>query len=57
MSPELNHEGYIAARGGAGIMEALSCHPLDTIKVRMQLLRNDPRVSTIPFMSGVSFGF
>ncbi|GFP52004.1 succinate/fumarate mitochondrial transporter [Trichoderma asperellum] len=25
--------------GGAGMMEALACHPLDTIKVRMQLSR------------------
>lgn len=29
-------------------MEACSCHPLDTIKVRMQLLRSDPHVSDIP---------
>lgn len=29
-------------------MEACSCHPLDTIKVRMQLLRNDPHVSDFP---------
>ncbi|KAK4160667.1 mitochondrial carrier domain-containing protein [Cladorrhinum sp. PSN259] len=29
----------IAAGGGAGMMEALVCHPLDTIKVRMQLSR------------------
>lgn len=57
MSQKLNHKGHIAAGGGAGIMEALSCHPLDTIKVRMQLLRNDPRVSTIPFMFCVSFVF
>ncbi|KAI9889079.1 MAG: hypothetical protein M1814_005803 [Vezdaea aestivalis] len=27
------------AGGGAGMMEALVCHPLDTIKVRMQLRR------------------
>ncbi|KAH8705274.1 putative succinate:fumarate antiporter [Talaromyces proteolyticus] len=27
------------AGGGAGMMEALVCHPLDTIKVRMQLSR------------------
>ncbi|UKZ63750.1 uncharacterized protein TrAtP1_004974 [Trichoderma atroviride] len=27
------------AGGGAGMMEALACHPLDTIKVRMQLSR------------------
>lgn len=27
------------AGGGAGMMEALVCHPLDTVKVRMQLSR------------------
>lgn len=29
----------LVAGGGAGMMEALVCHPLDTIKVRMQLSR------------------
>ena len=29
----------LIAGGGAGMMEALICHPLDTIKVRMQLSR------------------
>lgn len=29
----------LMAGGGAGMMEALICHPLDTIKVRMQLSR------------------
>ena len=29
----------LIAGGGAGMMEALVCHPLDTIKVRMQLSR------------------
>ncbi|KAI0166626.1 mitochondrial carrier [Xylariaceae sp. FL1272] len=29
----------LLAGGGAGMMEALVCHPLDTIKVRMQLSR------------------
>lgn len=29
----------LVAGGGAGMMEALACHPLDTIKVRMQLSR------------------
>jgi len=29
----------LVAGGGAGMMEALICHPLDTIKVRMQLSR------------------
>lgn len=34
-SPAIN----LIAGGGAGMMEALVCHPLDTIKVRMQLSR------------------
>ena len=29
----------LIAGGGAGMMEALACHPLDTVKVRMQLSR------------------
>ncbi|KAI9691567.1 MAG: hypothetical protein M1822_007638 [Bathelium mastoideum] len=29
----------LIAGGGAGMMEALVCHPLDTVKVRMQLSR------------------
>lgn len=32
---------YKLAGGGAGMMEALACHPLDTIKVRMQLSRRN----------------
>lgn len=28
---------HLIAGGGAGFMEACVCHPLDTIKVRMQL--------------------
>lgn len=28
---------HLLAGGGAGFMEAMTCHPLDTIKVRMQL--------------------
>lgn len=34
-SPAVN----LIAGGAAGMMEALACHPLDTIKVRMQLSR------------------
>ncbi|KAI5848320.1 mitochondrial carrier domain-containing protein [Tricharina praecox] len=30
---------HLIAGGGAGMCEALACHPLDTIKVRMQLSR------------------
>lgn len=28
---------HLVAGGTAGLCEALACHPLDTIKVRMQL--------------------
>lgn len=31
---------HFIAGGGAGLIEALACHPLDTIKVRMQLRSN-----------------
>ncbi|KAH8153113.1 uncharacterized protein LAJ45_02700 [Morchella importuna] len=31
----------LIAGGGAGLCEALACHPLDTIKVRMQLSRRN----------------
>ncbi|QEU58932.1 Sfc1 [Kluyveromyces lactis] len=30
----------LIAGGGAGLMEGLCCHPLDTIKVRMQIYKN-----------------
>ena len=33
----------LIAGGGAGMMEAMICHPLDTIKVRMQLSRSARR--------------
>jgi solute carrier family 25 citrate transporter 1 len=39
----------LVAGGGAGMMEALACHPLDTIKVRMQLSKRSQR--------GVSYHF
>lgn len=35
-TPILTH---LVAGGAAGFMEACTCHPLDTIKVRMQLAR------------------
>jgi solute carrier family 25 citrate transporter 1 len=31
---------HLLAGGTAGLMEALVCHPLDTIKVRMQLSKS-----------------
>lgn len=31
---------HLVAGGAAGLMEACTCHPLDTIKVRMQLSKN-----------------
>ncbi|PKS10353.1 hypothetical protein jhhlp_002104 [Lomentospora prolificans] len=42
----------LVAGGGAGMMEALVCHPLDTIKVRMQLSKRarapgEPRMGFI----------
>lgn len=37
----------LIAGGTAGFMEALICHPLDTIKVRMQLAKNIPRNAAV----------
>ncbi|ORX62885.1 mitochondrial carrier [Hesseltinella vesiculosa] len=34
---------HLVAGGAAGFMEACTCHPLDTIKVRMQLSKNGYR--------------
>ncbi|CAO3607292.1 unnamed protein product [Cunninghamella blakesleeana] len=39
-TPLLTH---LVAGGAAGFMEACTCHPLDTIKVRMQLAKNVKR--------------
>lgn len=39
-TPLLTH---LVAGGTAGFMEACTCHPLDTIKVRMQLSKNGVR--------------
>jgi hypothetical protein len=33
---------HLVAGGAAGFMEAMICHPLDTIKVRMQLRAGAP---------------
>lgn len=44
----------LIAGGTAGFMEALICHPLDTIKVRMQLAKNVARNATVSYCaSGV----
>ncbi|EPS38362.1 hypothetical protein H072_7976 [Dactylellina haptotyla CBS 200.50] len=37
--PKATTAVHLIAGGGAGLCEALTCHPLDTIKVRMQLSR------------------
>jgi solute carrier family 25 citrate transporter 1 len=42
-TPILTH---LVAGGAAGFMEACTCHPLDTIKVRMQLAKNAARSAT-----------
>ncbi|GAA5981177.1 hypothetical protein JCM11641_003136 [Rhodosporidiobolus odoratus] len=39
---------HLLAGGCAGAAEALVCHPLDTIKVRMQLSRSGQRTGTKP---------
>jgi solute carrier family 25 citrate transporter 1 len=43
-TPLLTH---LVAGGAAGFMEACSCHPLDTIKVRMQLSKNGSRGANV----------
>jgi solute carrier family 25 citrate transporter 1 len=40
----------LIAGGTAGFMEALICHPLDTIKVRMQLSKNVARNAAVSFV-------
>ncbi|KAF9432680.1 hypothetical protein BGZ76_010464 [Entomortierella beljakovae] len=46
----------LIAGGTAGFMEALICHPLDTIKVRMQLSKNAARNATGGKLSFVGVG-
>ncbi|KAI9495984.1 mitochondrial carrier domain-containing protein [Zychaea mexicana] len=48
-TPILTH---LVAGGSAGFMEACTCHPLDTIKVRMQLAKNAQKSA-----SGKKLGF
>lgn len=43
-TPLLTH---LVAGGAAGFMEACTCHPLDTIKVRMQLAKNAARSASV----------
>jgi hypothetical protein len=40
VAPNKTLSTHLIAGGAAGLMEALCCHPLDTIKVRMQLRRS-----------------
>jgi solute carrier family 25 citrate transporter 1 len=43
-TPLLTH---LVAGGAAGFMEACTCHPLDTIKVRMQLAKSAARSASV----------
>lgn len=43
-TPLLTH---LVAGGAAGFMEACTCHPLDTIKVRMQLAKHASRGANV----------
>lgn len=43
-TPLLTH---LVAGGAAGFMEACICHPLDTIKVRMQLSKSGARGANV----------
>lgn len=47
-TPLLTH---LVAGGAAGFMEACTCHPLDTIKVRMQLAKNAARNAKVCYIS------
>lgn len=46
-TPLLTH---LVAGGAAGLTEACTCHPLDTIKVRMQLSKSVPRNAAVRFL-------
>lgn len=43
-TPLLTH---LVAGGAAGFMESCTCHPLDTIKVRMQLSKGGSRGANV----------
>jgi solute carrier family 25 citrate transporter 1 len=43
-TPLLTH---LVAGGAAGFMESCTCHPLDTIKVRMQLSKSGSRNANV----------
>lgn len=47
-TPLLTH---LVAGGTAGFMEACTCHPLDTIKVRMQLSKSGARGPNVSYIS------
>lgn len=49
-TPLLTH---LVAGGAAGFMEACSCHPLDTIKVRMQLAKHASRGANVSRLDDV----
>lgn len=38
---------HLVAGGAAGLIEACTCHPLDTIKVRMQLSKSGARNAAV----------
>lgn len=38
---------HLVAGGAAGLVEACTCHPLDTIKVRMQLSKTGARNASV----------
>lgn len=45
-TPLLTH---LVAGGAAGFMESCTCHPLDTIKVRMQLSKSGSRNANVNY--------
>ena len=41
---------HLVAGGAAGFMEACTCHPLDTIKVRMQLAKSVQKSASVSLL-------